>query len=82
MWNWILIGGASLIAGFIALDDSNNSPPPPTPVQVERVVAAPNDSLESFSGAMYWIGGCSVVCSTIGAFTVINLAKLRRRDRR
>lgn len=79
MWTWIVIGGFSALAGAMMLDD--NDPPPP-PVQASPALVAQSNSLESVSGAMYWVGGCSVVCSSIGAFTVISLAKLKRKDRR
>ena len=80
MWSWIIIGGFSAIAGAMMLDD--NEPPPPPPVQSSPTMVASNDSLESLSGAMVWVGTCGVACSAIGAFTVINLAKLRKGGRR
>lgn len=75
MMPWIVAGGLTVVTSLLMLDDSE--PPPPT--APEPVVAAQTESIDSLSSAIFWIGSCGVVSSAIGAFTVIQLAKLRRK---
>lgn len=73
MWPWIVAGGLTVVTSLLMLDDSE--PPPPT--VPEPVMVAQTESIDSLSSAIFWVGGCSVACSLIGAFTLITVTKLR-----
>lgn len=72
MMPWIVIAVVSSAAGLLMLGgDEPPAPPPPAPVA----------DVGSLSDAIFWIGGCSVACSLIGAFALITVTKLKRKDR-
>lgn len=72
MMPWVVAGGLTVVASLFMLGgDEPPAPPPPAPVA----------DVSSLSDAIFWIGGCSVACSLIGAFALITVTKLKRKDR-
>lgn len=70
MMPWIVAGGVTVVTGLLMLDD-DDPPPDPPPV--------PAADVSSLSDAIFWIGGCSVACSLIAAFTLITVTRMRRK---
>lgn len=71
MIHWIAITAVGTAAGLLMMGGDEPPAPPPAPVA----------DVSSLSDAIFWIGGCSVACSLIGAFTLITVTKLKRKDR-
>ena len=74
--HWLIVTGIIGVGATLFLADQDNDEPPPPPA----AVAAETSSLEHLSGALRWLGGCSVVCSLIWGSSIVYTANLRRRE--
>lgn len=76
MVNIIII--AVLSASSLLFLAGNDEPPMPPPVPV---VSQEIPSFDLIAEAMIWVGACSVVCSLIWGTAIVNVAKIKRKER-